>query len=113
MSSVEAKICRAKEHFAQVQNEIDAWLGEGSFTAIYERNEASDQHYLRARLTGNPPPVGKWALILSDGMTNLRDSLDHLIYQISNEDVTNPWHPKAAFVIVREKSSFKGESKNK
>jgi hypothetical protein len=46
-------------------------------------------------------------------MTNLRDSLDHLIYQISNEDVANPSHPKAAFVLVREQSSFKAEAKNK
>jgi len=113
MSSVEAKILRAKEHFAQVLNEIDQWIGNGAHTAVYERNEDGDQHYLRAKLTGTAPPVERWALLLGDGMTNLRDSLDHLIYQLSNTDPENPTHPKAAFVIVQEPSSFSGEAKRK
>jgi hypothetical protein len=50
---------------------------------------------------------------VGDGITNLRDSLDHLIYQISNEDLANLSHPKAAFVLVREQPSFNAEARNK
>jgi hypothetical protein len=113
LNSVEAKIARAKEHFAQVQQEIDAWLEEGSFTVVYEQNEAGDEHYLKTRLAGAPPTVERWALILGDGMTNLRDSLDHLIYQISNPNPGKPLFRSAAFVIVRERDKFKGEANNK
>ncbi len=113
MNSVRAKVERAREHFSQVQGEIDTWISGNAYTAIYERNEAGDQHYLRAKLNGAPPPIERWALLFGDGMTNLRDSLDHLIYQISNSNIESPSHPKAAFVLVRDPSSFKGEARNK
>jgi hypothetical protein len=113
MGSVELKIERAKEHFRQVQDEIDVWLSSECYTAVYERNEDQDQHYLRARLTGEKPPVERWALLIGDGVTNLRDSLDHLIYQLSNQDLATPSHPKAAFVVVRQQSSFNAEAKQK
>ena len=51
--------------------------------------------------------------MLGDGMTNLRDSLDHLIYQISNPNLDKPKYRKAAFVIVRERDKFKGEANSK
>ena len=113
MNSVEAKVERAKEHFAQVQYEIDAWVGGDPFSATYEQNEEGSQHCLRAKLIGDRPPVDKWALLFGDGITNLRDALDHLVYQISNTDVEHPSHPKAAFVIVRQQSSFSAEAKGK
>jgi hypothetical protein len=71
-----------------------------------------DEHYLKTKLTGAAPPVERWALMLGDGMTNLRDSLDHLIYQISNPNPAKPLFRKAAFVIVRERDRFKGEANN-
>ena len=113
VKSVEAKIARAKEHFAQVQHEIDIWLESGSFTVSYEPNEAGDEHYLKANLIGAAPNAARWALMLGDGMTNLRDSLDHLIYQISNPNLVKPQYRKAAFVIVRDSKDFKKEANNK
>jgi hypothetical protein len=113
VNSIEAKIAPAKEHFAQVQHEIDTWLDSGSFTVSYERNEACDEHYLKANLIGAAPNAVRWALMLGDGMTNLRDSLDHLIYQISNPNLDKPQYRKAAFVIVREAKDFKKEANNK
>ena len=51
--------------------------------------------------------------MLGDGMTNLRDSLDHLIYQISTPNLDKPQYRKAAFVIVRDSKDFKKEANNK
>jgi len=113
MSSVEAKIERAKQHFNQVQGAIDVWKSERHFEGFYERSEDGRTHYLKAKLTGSMPPVEEWALLIGDGITNLRDSLDHLIYQASNPDLNNPAHPKAAFVIARKSTSFRNEAKEK
>jgi hypothetical protein len=100
VGSVNAKLGRARHHFDLVDAEINTWLDTKPYVPIYERNREHTKHWLRLKVNGNPD-FRRWGLMIGDCLTNLRDTLDHLIYGIAALP-GSPNHEKrerAAFII--------------
>jgi len=115
LASVKAKLAWARSHFDLVDGEISTWLNGNPHQLVYERNEQFTKHWFRVKIIGAVPDFQRWALIIGDCVTNLRDALDHLIFAIAQLD-TSPRpekRDKAAFIIADTLTDFKEWSRGK
>jgi hypothetical protein len=114
LRGVYAKLSWARAHFHTMDAELQAWVKDDAHRIIYERNEDFTQHYLRADF-GSQPRHDRWPLMIGDCVTNLRDTLDHLIYAIAHL----PGMPfpseadKAAFIIRDAPGKFTKDAKTR
>lgn len=115
LSGVEAKYKWAQLHFEAVNSEISAWLDSDQNTIIVEHNEDFTQWYLQASMKGTKPNFERWGLMIGDCVTNLRDSLDHLIFGIAHLPASPKPEKsdKAAFIIRDKPESFAQDSKTR
>ena len=107
-TSVDAKLAWARNHFQIVQNEVIAWVNSKPHEILFESNQEFSKFWLRVRLKGERPDFMRWSLIIGDCVTNLRDTLDHLVYAIAHlPSSPNPTkRGKAAFVIAPSLKDF-------
>ncbi len=114
LSGVYAKMAWARIHFQTLDVEIAKWLVDDAHRVIYERNEDLTQHYLRAEF-GAKPRIDRWPLMVGDCVTNLRDTLDHLIYAIAHlpESPLPAKADSAAFIIRDKPENFTKDARSR
>ncbi len=114
LTSVNRKLQWARHHFDLVDREINAWLNTKPYSFTHEQNREHTKHWFRASVGGNHD-FQRWGLMIGDCLTNLRDTLDHLIYSIACLS-TSP-HPSrresAAFIIRGCPDDFARDSKSR
>jgi len=110
-----AKLAWARHHFEIVDGEIVAWLKGNPHELVFERNEQFTKYWLKVRRIGPAPNLKRWGLIIGDCVTNLRATLDYLIFAIAGLPTSpNPdKRDKAAFIITGSHGDFSNWSRGK
>lgn len=109
LATVNAKLAWARQHFKLADSEMDAWINSDPHRLLYERNQEFTKHWFRLKIKeGRTPDFVRWSLMVGDCITNLRDTLDHLIYAIAALPTSpNPGkRDKAAFIIRTDPENF-------
>ena len=115
LSSVRAKLEWARGHFESVDREIAGWLKSNPHEVVFQRNDQCTKFWLLLR-TGEPKPnFERWSLMVGDCITNLRDTLDHLIFAIAHlpNSPNASSSDRAAFIIRKDVVSFNKDSRNR
>lgn len=82
LDSAFAKIGRAEEHLRRLQKEVDRWREKSGHGMTRDNNAERTEFWWYAKW--DPPPDRvRWALLLGDGIHNLRSALDHAVYACS------------------------------
>jgi hypothetical protein len=76
-----AKLDRAREHLAALRAETSEWVGEPSGDPPFEL--ASEPPVHRIVYTGKAFPAERFGVLIGDVVQNLRQSLDHLVFELS------------------------------
>jgi len=116
LTSVYAKLRRAKEHFETVDREITAWTNAGDDTFTIERSAYETRIGLIVHFHEPKPDFLRWTLIIADCVYNLRCSLDHLVYvagKFETREMPTTDVDRNYFVIANTEPEFWGESKGK
>lgn len=113
LTSVNAKVSRAKEHTQSVKDEVAAWMS----TRTCNLTPRANADFTRWALIISVPKTAdlvRWTLIVGDAINNLRSALDHLIYAIAvHESGSNPPpdEKRLAFPICDTPGEFKETAK--
>lgn len=103
LARVHAKLKWARGHFEVVNGEISAWLKSNPHLVVFNRNQHFTKFWLTIRLDGPKPDFERWSFTVGDCVTNLRDTLDHLIYAIAHlPSSPNPAKSDLASFIIRD-----------
>jgi hypothetical protein len=109
LGSCLAKLRRAEEHFDDVKHEVMRWGEKPGYVFALENNSDWTEHRMVARLVGPKPDLVRWSLMFGDAISNLRDSLDHMIYAIAKFQTINKPSSKIdrlSFLIVDDDLRF-------
>lgn len=82
LDSAFSKLGRAEEHLGRLQKEMDRWREKCSERMARENNDKRTEFRFYTNW-GVPPDPIRWALLLGDGIHNLRSALDHAVYGAS------------------------------
>lgn len=82
LDPVIAKFQHAGDHLQRLDREINDWLVGDSYTFVIEPEGPSREHRVYPRFKVRPNVV-RWGLLFTDGVHNLRSTLDHLAYQLA------------------------------
>lgn len=113
LSGCWAKLARAKHHADQLRGDIAAaWKPYTDGLPVRREYDAEDQAVV-CRIKEVPQVLEDWALILGDGLHNLRCVLDHLAWQLAIRfnDGREPTEKKARsvqFPVVESESDWEG-----
>jgi hypothetical protein len=115
LTSVKAKLEWARGHFEVVDREITAWLESNPHVVVFQCNHQCTKFWLTLRVNGAKPDFERWSLMVGDCVTNLRDTLDHLIYAIAHlSNSPNPTKSdRAAFIIRKLEVNFDTDAKTR
>jgi hypothetical protein len=115
LMGVHAKLGWARHHFNAVNTEITAWLNTDPYHLTFHRNQQFTKFWVTVHARGDKPDFERWSLMVGDCVTNLRDSLDHLIFAIAQLP-TSPKPEKrglAAFIIRNHPREFSKDAKGR
>jgi hypothetical protein len=96
-----AKVARAEEHLGRLQKEIGRWREESSDRMAREHNDKRTEFRFYTDW-GVVPDGTRWALLLGDGIHNLRSALDHAVYAASGPKPP----PRCEFPIFLDREKF-------
>jgi hypothetical protein len=108
LTSVKAKLARAREHAEAVANEVTTWMDSAPYEGIPQVNA----DYTRYSIIHNvitPPALERWGLMIGDCFHNLRSALDHLVYAVAVHVTAQnppPREKRLAFPIARDSAGF-------
>jgi len=77
-----AKVARAEEHLRRLQEQIDGWREQNGSRMTRDNNAERTEFRWYTQWDVAPDGV-RWALLLGDGVHNLRSALDHVVYACS------------------------------
>ena len=77
-----ARISRADEHLASLNQAMDEWVDHLTSQTSSEANPDRTEFKIFAGLS-TVPDVVRWALLIGDCVHNLRSALDHAVYECS------------------------------
>ncbi len=77
-----ARIARADEHLAKLNEEIDGWVDQLTSSTSSEANSDRTAFTILDHLS-TVPDVVRWALLIGDCVHNLRSALDNAVYECS------------------------------
>lgn len=97
-----AKIGRARQHSLELQARIVGWSASVDLQPIAEIS--ADRLSWTLRLPAfDPPPLDEWALILGDGIHNVRSALDVLVWAyVDQSELTDGQKKSISFPIWTE-----------
>lgn len=76
-----AKLRRAHTHLETLYREVNAFTNTKTHDLITEFDEQTGEYVARVKVLRNPNSL-YWGLLLGDFISNLRASLDHLVWQL-------------------------------
>jgi hypothetical protein len=82
LTSVNAKLGRAQEHFETVTNEVRTWLDPCPYRLVQQINADCTRYSFMLKVV-KEPPLQHWSLVIADCINNLRCALDHFVYAIA------------------------------
>ena len=101
LDSALAKVGRAEEHFGRLQKDVRRWREKRSDEMARDNNPERTEFRFYTQWNEPADPVG-WALLMGDGVHNLRSALDHAVYECSG-----PKPPeRCEFPIFRAKDRY-------
>ncbi len=84
LSSVTAKLGRARYHADAIANQIVPWVNSDLYSLTEKANAGRTRFSLVFNMrTSERPPLQDWSLMAGDCIHNLRCALDHLVYAIA------------------------------
>lgn len=110
MQSIRRRIAHVDAIGASLVESIQGWIG----TAISTEAVIDDDRMgwtLHVRLDP-PAPLDEWALRFSDGIHNLRSSLDNLAWTLAHHDGHTPSHPKRVAFPMAGTTKIRKETPN-
>jgi hypothetical protein len=93
-TTANAKLGRARQHGLELQSRIIGWSSSIELQPVAEISD--DRLSWTLRLPSfNPPPLDEWALILGDGIHNVRSALDVLVWAHIDESAMTDGQKKS------------------
>jgi hypothetical protein len=81
LSGVLAKLDRAEEHRLEFDELVEEYVGGEPYTIYSEYDPATGWHTLRWQAL-REPPLERLGLVFGDMISNLRTTLDYLVWQL-------------------------------
>ncbi len=83
------KFDRAIYHLNALQDSVDDWTYNSGHTQSDEIDPETDQNVVRIHFT-RPPDIDSWAVLVGDCVQNMRNSLDHLAFELAERHSGSP-----------------------
>jgi hypothetical protein len=107
LSSVDAKLAWAEQHFATLKSGVDAFLKDERNSILLDGNADATKYVVRAVIP-EMPDTQRWGLIFGDFVHCLRSALDHLLYAISVDELKADPPPNERKIMMLLKRSEQG-----
>jgi hypothetical protein len=109
LSGVLAKLERAEEHREAYDELVEEFVGSEPYTIYSEYDPGTGWHSLRWQVL-REAPLQRMALIFGDMISNLRATLDYLVWQLVLASGNRPGR-RTAFPVVRRAKDWEVQSK--
>jgi hypothetical protein len=109
LSGVLAKLDRAEEHRLEFDELIEEYVGGEPYTIYSQYDAATGWHTLRWQAL-REPPLQRLALVFGDMISNLRTTLDYLVWQLVLAAGKRPGR-RTSFPVVRRAKDWKVQSR--
>ena len=102
LDALQIKHARAQEHYAGWSRALDKWVATMPYGV---RGEADPSGWFVIRLVARELPPPELSVIFADMISNLRATLDHIIWALVEESV-NATHDKLTFPCVLDRKDW-------
>jgi hypothetical protein len=102
LDALRIKFARAQEHHAAWSRVLDEWVAKVPYGV---RGEADPSGWFVCRLVVREPPPSELSLTFADMISNLRATLDHIIWALVEES-GNETHPQLTFPCVLDQKDW-------
>jgi hypothetical protein len=102
LDTLRIKYARAQEHHAAWSHALDKWVATMPYAV---RGEADPSGWFVSRLVVREPPPSELSLTFADMISNLRATLDHIIWALVEES-GNETHDKLTFPCVLDRENW-------
>jgi hypothetical protein len=109
LAGIERKITRAHEHFGCLHDEMAAWDARRPWRLVPEIHDQGPKHFFRLRFL-EPIPID-WAVILGEGIHDLRSALDQAVYWLTVDWSREPLK-NSSFPVNIRRADFEKRRKN-
>jgi hypothetical protein len=109
LTGIERKIARAHEHFGFLHDEMAAWDARRPWRLVPEIHDQGRKHFYRLRFL-EPIPID-WAVILGEGIHDLRSALDQAVYWLTVDWSREPLK-NSSFPVNIRRADFDKRRKN-
>jgi len=109
LSGVLAKLDRAEEHRLEFDHLVEEYVGGGPYTIYSQYDPKTGWHTLRWQAL-REPPLQRLALVFGDMISNLRTTLDYLVWQLVLAAGNRPGR-RTSFPVVRRAKDWAVQSR--
>jgi len=109
LSGVLAKLDRAEEHRLEFDHLVEEYVGGGPYTIYSQYDPQTGWHTLRWQAL-REPPLERLALVFGDMISNLRTTLDYLVWQLVLAAGLRPGR-RTSFPVVRRAKDWGVQSR--
>jgi hypothetical protein len=109
LSGVLAKLDRADEHRQAFDDLFDEFQASGPYSILSEYDLETGWHTLRWQVL-HEPPLERLALLFGDMISNLRTTLDYLVWQLVLAGGSRPGR-RTGFPVVRKEKDWEVQSR--
>jgi hypothetical protein len=109
LSGVLAKLDRAEEHRLEFDDLVEEYVGGEPYTIYSEYDPATGWHTLRWQAL-REPPLERLGLVFGDMISNLRTTLDYLVWQLVLAAGQRPGR-RTSFPVVRRAKDWEVQSR--
>jgi hypothetical protein len=109
LSGVLAKLERADEHRQEYEDILEAFLESQPYSIFTEYDPKTGWHVLRWHVM-TEPPLERLALLFGDMISNLRTTLDYLVWQLVLVGGSRPGR-RTGFPVVRREKDWEVQSR--
>jgi hypothetical protein len=109
LSGVLAKLDRAEEHRLEFDELVEEYVGGEPYTIYSQYDPATGWHTLRWQAL-REPPLQRLALVFGDMISNLRTTLDYLVWQLALAAGNRPGR-RTSFPVVRRAKDWAVQSR--
>src|SRR5688572_27123835 len=100
-----AKLARGEEHLDALASSFDAFIKSDPYRLTHDYVDGNSALVIHVKVVGRQPSF--WPELAGDCIHNIRASLDHLIWSLTERVTPSPKHPKTtAFPICDTAGEF-------
>lgn len=90
------KLHRAGSHLADLESQLTKWAHSGHHEVFDEPDTGRGSDWRRVRVVTDDVPLDPFSVVIGDILHNLRSTLDHLVYSLSEKHTGSPLPDKLA-----------------